>query len=94
MAETASGSERPFFACFASFREKSSIFRDAAISKSYFEIAQVTVSTDMLEAVRKLRPALASRVPSEAVLIYGGETQQKRSDVTVLPWLAIHERRW
>jgi predicted AAA+ superfamily ATPase len=53
-----------------------------------------TVSTDMLDAVRKVRPAFASRTPPEAVLIYGGETPQKRSDVTVLPWTAIHDRRW
>lgn len=53
-----------------------------------------TVSPDMLDAVRKVRPALASRTPPEAVLIYGGETPQKRSDVTVLPWTAIHDRRW
>ncbi len=53
-----------------------------------------TASTDMLDAVRKLRLALASRTPSEAVVIYGGETEQKRSDVTVLPWNELHDRRW
>ncbi|MBI4571889.1 MAG: DUF4143 domain-containing protein [candidate division NC10 bacterium] len=52
-----------------------------------------TVSSDMLDAVRKVRPGLASRTPPEAVLIYGGETLQKRADVTVLPWTAIHDRR-
>ena len=53
-----------------------------------------TVSTDMLDAVRKIRPAFASRTQPAAVLIYGGATPQKRSDVTVLPWTAIHDRRW
>ena len=53
-----------------------------------------TVSTDMLDAVRKVRSIFASCTPPEAVLIYGGETPQKRSDVTVLPWTAIHDRRW
>ncbi|MBI4573184.1 MAG: hypothetical protein HY713_07855 [candidate division NC10 bacterium] len=33
--------------------------------------------------MRKVRPGLASRTPPEAVLIYGGETLQKRADVTV-----------
>jgi uncharacterized protein len=53
-----------------------------------------TVSTDMLDAVRKVLPIFASRTPPEAVLICGGETSQKRSDITVLPWTAIHDRRW
>jgi len=48
----------------------------------------------MLDGVRKVRPALASRTPPGAVLIYGGEAPQKRSDVAVLPWTAIHDRRW
>jgi uncharacterized protein len=53
-----------------------------------------TVSSDMLEAMRKIRLALTSHNPPEAVLIYGGETPQKRSDVKVLPWTAIHDHRW
>jgi hypothetical protein len=48
----------------------------------------------MLDAVRKVRSIFASCTPPEAVLIYGGETPQNRSDVTVLPWTAIHDRRW
>ena len=53
-----------------------------------------TVSADMLDAVRKIRPALASRTSPEAVLVYGGETTQTRSDITVLSWEGIHDRRW
>ena len=48
----------------------------------------------MLDTVRKIRPVLAYRTLPEAVLVYGGEMSQKRSDLTVLPWTAIHDRRW
>ena len=53
-----------------------------------------TVSTDMLDAARKVRTGFTSRTPPGAVLVYGGEMPQKRSDITVLPWTAIHDRRW
>ena len=53
-----------------------------------------TVSTDMLEMVRKIRPALGSRVVPTSILVYGGEAKQNRSDVSVVPWTQIHDRRW
>jgi hypothetical protein len=53
-----------------------------------------TVSTDMLEMLRKISPALGSRVVPKSILVYGGEAKQDRSDVTVLPWTQIHDRRW
>lgn len=53
-----------------------------------------TVSTDMLEMARKIRPALGSRVVPTSILVYGGEAKQNRSDVSVVPWTQIHDRRW
>lgn len=38
---------------------------------------------------RNLAPVLR-----EAVVIYGGESQQLRSDVTVLPWSRVQELEW
>lgn len=53
-----------------------------------------TVSTDMLEMVRKIRPALGSHVVPQSILVYGGDAKQDRSDVTVVPWTQIQDRRW
>jgi predicted AAA+ superfamily ATPase len=53
-----------------------------------------TVSTDMLEMLRKISPALGSRVVPTSILVYGGEAKQNRSDVTVVPRTQIHDRRW
>ena len=43
---------------------------------------------------RKVHADLCSHGASEACVVYGGETVQKRSDLTVLPWSAIHDRAW
>ena len=53
-----------------------------------------TVSDDMLNTVRKVHADLRPSATSEACLVYGGDTVQKRSDITVLPWRAIHEHTW
>jgi predicted AAA+ superfamily ATPase len=56
--------------------------------------AGMTVSGDMLNAVRKVHRVLAASGMVEASLVYGGEAAQERTDVAVVPWHAIQEHQW
>ena len=56
--------------------------------------AGTTIAEDMLNTLRKVHAELRTGAASNACLIYGGDTVQKRSDVTVLPWLNVHEHTW
>lgn len=56
--------------------------------------AGTTVAEDMLNTLRKVHAELRIGTTSEACLIYGGDTVQKRTDVSVLPWSGIHEYSW
>jgi hypothetical protein len=56
--------------------------------------AGATVAGDMLDAARKIRVALPAATPVTTCLVYGGDTTQKRSDATILPWTAIQDRTW
>jgi predicted AAA+ superfamily ATPase len=53
-----------------------------------------TVAPDMLRPVRKVQAEIAGSGQPRTYLVYGGETLQPRSDVIVVPWLALHEQRW
>jgi predicted AAA+ superfamily ATPase len=56
--------------------------------------AGATVSDEMVGAFRRVRDGLALSTPTDSCLVYGGEMPQKRSDLTVLPWTAVHKHRW
>jgi uncharacterized protein len=56
--------------------------------------AGATVAGDMLDAARKIRAALPAATPVTTFLVYGGDTTQKRSDATIMPWTAIRDRTW
>ncbi len=56
--------------------------------------AAATASDEVMGNLRKVQAALASPLPVELVLAYAGDSEQRRSDLTVLPWSLIHERRW
>lgn len=56
--------------------------------------AGTTVAGDMLNTARKIHAELHPSVASEACLVYGGDTAQKRSDVIVLPWRGLHKHIW
>lgn len=56
--------------------------------------AASTVSEDMLSNLRKVRSALTSGLPVELCLAYAGDSEQRRSDLTVLAWNSIHEHAW
>jgi uncharacterized protein len=56
--------------------------------------AGTTVAGDMLNTVRKIHAELHPSPASEACLVYGGDTAQKRSDVIILPWHELHHHLW
>jgi hypothetical protein len=56
--------------------------------------AGTTVAGDMLNTVRKIHTELHRSAASEACLVYGRDTAQKRSDVIVLPWHELHTHIW
>jgi len=56
--------------------------------------AGTTVSEDMLDTVRKVNAELRPSSISETHLVYGGDTAQKRSDVSIIPWHQIHTCSW
>ena len=81
------------------YRDRHGLEADVVISRgealSIVEAkAGTTVSDDMLSSVRKVHSDLRLSSGAETCLVYGGETAQTRSDVTVLPWRAIHEHTW
>lgn len=53
-----------------------------------------TVAEEMLNTVRKVHAELRPSAISQACLIYGGDTPQKRSDVGVVPWHTIDKHPW
>lgn len=56
--------------------------------------AAQTITSGLLDGVRRVRDVLAATARSEAVVAYGGSETQKRSDVKVVPWSSIDERLW
>jgi predicted AAA+ superfamily ATPase len=53
-----------------------------------------TVTGDMLAGVRRVIAAVSEYKPCRAVVVYAGQTMQRRSDVSLVPWSQIHEIDW
>jgi hypothetical protein len=55
-----------------------------------------TVVTDMLAGLRKFAAMLreAGPVEPECMLVYGGDQEQRRSDIRVLPWARVDDQVW
>jgi hypothetical protein len=56
--------------------------------------AAQTANPSLLDGVRRVGGVLREVGPCEAVVAYGGDVRQKRSDVELLPWNTLHERPW
>ena len=50
-----------------------------------------TVTTDLLSSARRIRALLSAIKKTDAVVVYGGDTRQDRSDVQLLPWNELTE---
>lgn len=57
--------------------------------------AAQTASQSLFEGIKRMRDRLTSEHRKcEAVVVYGGEEAQARSSASLVPWRALHERRW
>ncbi|MGC9458095.1 MAG: ATP-binding protein [Halothiobacillaceae bacterium] len=56
--------------------------------------AAQTANSSLLDGVRRVRDVLQRVRPCEAIVAYGGEAEQKRSDAVLAPGLALHKRQW
>jgi predicted AAA+ superfamily ATPase len=77
------------------YRDRHGLEADMVISKSGALTAVeaksgTTIAGDMLSNVSKIQAELNPSAASDAFLIYGGDTGQKRSHVAILPWHDIH----
>lgn len=50
-----------------------------------------TVTSNLLANLRSVLGVMAKRGKTEAIVVYGGEEGQTRSDVRVVPWRGLHE---
>ena len=54
-----------------------------------------TASASLFDGVRRVRDLLAgAKRTCEAIVVYGGDEAQSRSDASLIPWRALHERSW
>jgi len=53
-----------------------------------------TLTTDLVRSGRRAAEVLAEVRPVEPIVVYGGETDQQRTDVTVLSWDSLDKRPW
>jgi len=53
-----------------------------------------TISSDLLSSSRKVASILRDSAAIDTIVVYGGDTCQPRTDLTVLPWNTLHEHAW
>ena len=53
-----------------------------------------TASSEMFDTVHRVRDVLEAVGEIDALAVYGGQTAQRRSDGTLLPWREVAQRTW
>lgn len=56
--------------------------------------AAQTAAGRLFDGVRRVRDVLAEVRPCTAIVAYGGDTRQERSDVSLIPWSQLHDEQW
>jgi predicted AAA+ superfamily ATPase len=56
--------------------------------------ASQTAASDFFDGIRRVRDVLSEVRPCTATIVYGGESQQARGDVSLCAWAKLHEQRW
>jgi hypothetical protein len=88
------------FWCCGYYRDRHGSEADVVVVRgdgvSVVEVkAGATVPADTLTAFYRVRDGLSLRdPPPDLCLVYGGDSTQKRSDLTVLSWKSAHSRPW
>jgi hypothetical protein len=53
-----------------------------------------TAAPSVFSGARRVSEVLQQIRPCDAMVVYGGEASQKRSDVSLIPWSAVHKQHW
>jgi len=53
-----------------------------------------TVVSGLFDSVRRIGEILSQARHHQTFVIYGGDAEQKRSDVTLIPWANLHGQEW
>ncbi len=53
-----------------------------------------TTTGEMFASVRRVRDVLARVAPTETYVAYAGDASQKRGEIKLLPWAALHGQTW
>lgn len=53
-----------------------------------------TIGPALLDGVRRVRGVLETARPCRAVVAYGGDAAQRRTDLELIPWSGLHEEPW
>lgn len=56
--------------------------------------AAQTIASGLLEGVRRVADALSQAHACRALVVFGGDQSQQRSDVTLLSWRDLHHQSW
>jgi len=56
--------------------------------------AAQTAASGLFNGIRRVCDILPQTQCHQAFVIYGGTAEQKRSDVTLIPWNNLHDRTW
>jgi len=53
-----------------------------------------TVTSDMTHGICKIKDKLQQFLPTETIIIYGGQTAQSREDIKIIPWQQMDRLSW
>lgn len=53
-----------------------------------------TATQELVGSARRVQAALGGTSPARQIVVYGGEADQKRTDVEIISWNSLHQRRW
>ena len=56
--------------------------------------ASQTATSSTFDSLRRVRGVLEQTKPCQGCLVYGGDSDQKRSDAELLSWRNLHKRPW
>lgn len=81
------------------YRDRSGVEADLVLeSGAGFVVVEAkagqTVTADMLAGAQRVRAVLDSVRPARAFVVYGGDTAQPRSGLTVLGWEGVDQHEW
>jgi hypothetical protein len=53
-----------------------------------------TAAPSLFSAIRRISNTLQELYTCEAIVVYGGNEPQTRTDLSLMPWSTVHAREW